>query len=331
MPTSETFNALVVAEINGIFERTIETKSFSDLPSGDVVVEVVYSSLNYKDALSASGNKGVTRHYPHTPGINAAGIVRSSTTTTFTKGDLVIVGGYGFGTAINGGFGQFVSVPTQCVIALPDGLSLLEAMTLGTGGFTAAQSLAKLIAFGLTPDQGPLLVTGATGGVGSATVSIAAHLGYHVVAATGKKTAHEFLKTLGAAEVLDRSEVDLPADRPMLKEKWAGCIDSVGGNILTTALRATKYGCSVTTCGLTQSSDITATVFPFILRGVNLLGIDSASLPLPQRKVIWDKLATEWKPPHLSLICTECDLSEINKYIDAILQGKITGRIVLKH
>jgi len=331
MPISETYNTLVVTEINGHFQRTIESKSILDLPTSDVVVEVHYSSLNYKDALSASGNKGVTKHYPHTPGINAAGIVYSSSTPTFNKGDQVIVGGYGFGTAINGGFGQYVSVPSQCVIPLPDGLSLNEAMILGTGGFTAAQSLAKLIKFGLTPEKGPLLITGATGGVGSTAVSIAAHLGYHVVAATGKKTAHDFLKKLGAAKVLDRTEVDLPTERPMLKEKWAGCIDSVGGNILTSALRATKYGCAVTTCGLTQSPDITATVFPFILRGINLLGIDSASLPLPERKAIWNKLATNWKPKNLQLICTECNLSQLNNYIDAMLQGDITGRIVLKH
>jgi len=326
---SKKFKAMIVKEKDGKFIREIGEKSIDDLPEGDVLINVKYSSLNYKDALSAIGNKGVTRHYPHTPGIDAAGIIESSSNENFKDGEEVIVTGFDLGMNTSGGFGQYIRVPSDWIVKLPEGMTLKESMIFGTAGFTAGLSLKRLEEKGLAPSEDEILVTGATGGVGSLAVAILKKAGYNVTAATGKINKHDYLKKLGAKKVLKREEVDDTSNRALLQTKWGGVIDSVGGNILNTAIKSTKYNCTVTTCGLTQSPNLNTTVYPFILRGVNLLGIDSLHCPMDLRVKIWNRLANEWKPDNLEIICNECSLTELNKKIDLIIDGKITGRVVV--
>jgi putative YhdH/YhfP family quinone oxidoreductase len=323
------FKAMVVTEDNGKFTRHITSKSTKSLGNGTTLINVKYSSLNYKDALSITGNKGVTRRYPHTPGIDAVGIVVESLDSAFKEGDQVIVSGYDFGMNTSGGFSQYIKVPSDWIIKLPENLTLKESMIYGTAGFTAAQSLYKLESAGLKSSCGKILVTGATGGVGSMAVAILAKAGYNPVASTGKLEKHDYLKQLGAVEVIGRDQVDDTTQRTLLQETWAGVIDTVGGNTLATAIKSAKYGASVTTCGMVQSPVLNTTVFPFILRGVNLLGIDSAICPKEIRTILWQKIATDWKIPTLDFICTECSLGELDEKTDLILAGKITGRVVV--
>ncbi|MGD2206156.1 MAG: YhdH/YhfP family quinone oxidoreductase [Anaerolineae bacterium] len=324
------FKVLVVFEKkDGGFVRKIEDRSLVDLPEGDVLVRVHYSSLNYKDALSASGHKGVTRSYPHTPGIDAAGLVEVSESDVFRPGDEVIVTSYDLGMNTPGGWGQYIRVPADWVVPLPNGLALRESMIFGTAGFTAALSVHKLQTHGVTPDQGEILVTGATGGVGSLAVGILARDGYQVVAATGKRDAEPFLRELGAAEVVPRDKVLDASPRPLLKGRWAGAVDTVGGEYLATALKSTRYGGAVTCCGLVASADLSTTVYPFILRGVSLLGIDSQNCPMDIRLLMWQKLAQEWKLEHLDRLASECSLDELDGEIERMLQGKQRGRVVV--
>lgn len=323
------YRSLVVREENGRFVRRIEMRSVSDLPEGDLLVKVRYAALNYKDALSATGNKSVTRHYPHTPGIEASGVVVSSEDPSFVAGDEVIVAGYDFGINTPGAFSEYVRVPVEWAIKLMDGLTLKESMVCGVAGFTAALSLFKLQNAGLLPGTGPVLVTGATGGVGSFAVAILKKAGYEVVAATGKMDKVEYLKQLGAAEVIDRKAVDDTSTRALSPQRWEGVIDTVGGNILATAIKSTKYGGSIVTCGLTQSAQLNTTVFPFILRAVNLLGIDSVHCPHDLRMLLWEKLANKWKTDLMENICTECSLEKLDEKIDMILEGRITGRTIV--
>lgn len=329
MNESKKFKALIVEEDKENFNIKIGEKLIRDLPAGDVLIRVKYSSLNYKDALSAIGNKGVTRKYPHTPGIDAAGVVDETSVNDFKVGDDVIVTGFDLGMNTSGGFGEYIRVPKEWVVKLPNGLSLRESMIYGTAGFTAALSLVKLEKNGLEKTDGEVLVTGATGGVGSLAVAILSKAGYNVAAATGKIEKENFLKSLGAKIILKREEVDNSSGKALLETKWDGVIDTVGGNILATAIKYTKYNGSVATCGLTQSPNLNSTVYPFILRGVNLLGIDSAHCDVNLRLKIWNKLTSEWKPEKLNLIYQECSLEELKNKIDLILQGKITGRIVV--
>ena len=328
----KTFRALWVTETpEHTFTRTILERSLDELPQGEVLVKVLYSSLNYKDALSATGNKGVTRTYPHTPGIDAAGIVVESQHPDFQPGEEVIVTGYDLGMNTSGAWAERIRVPASWVVKCPASLSLKESMIYGTAGFTAAQAVLHLQHAGLTPQQGEVLVTGATGGVGSFGVAFLSQLGYHVVAATGKMQAAEFLHRLGAKEVVGREAVQDSSNRPLLKGRWAGVFDTVGGALLTTALKSTQYRGRVACCGLVASSDLPLTVFPFILRGVSLLGIDSAQCPMDIRLKVWDLLAHEWKVSNLSQIGIDCNLTELNKvYIDKILCGQIQGRVVVK-
>ncbi len=322
----KTFRAMVVEETaDKNYVREIREKSLDDLPAGEVLIRVRYSSLNYKDALSATGNKGVTRNYPHTPGIDAAGEVAESTSTEFRSGDEVLVTGYDLGMNTSGGFGQYIRVPAAWIVRLPEGLSLKESMTYGTAGFTAALSVHRLQDHGVKPDQGPILVTGATGGVGSLAVAILTRAGYDVTAATGKQAEKQFLTELGAKEIVTREEVDDTSGKPLLKTKWAGVVDTVGGNILSTAIRSTSYLGCVTCCGLVASPELQTTVFPFILRGVSLLGIDSVHCPMALREEIWQRLAADWKP-NLDQIGLEISLAELDARIDDILQGKLKGR-----
>jgi alcohol dehydrogenase len=324
------FKAFEVSEIEDKkYQGKVIEKQVDQLPAGEVLIEVSYSSLNYKDALSASGNKGVTRNYPHTPGIDAAGVVRASDTDEFGMGDEVIVIGYDLGMNTAGGFGQMIRVPAQWVIPKPAALSARESMIIGTAGFTAALCVEKLLLNGLQVEQGPVLVTGATGGVGIFAVALLKQLGFHVAASTGKASAHDFLKSIGAADILERSELSEESTKPMLREQWAGAVDVVGGATLFNVVKSLRYGGSVAACGLVQSPVFQASVLPFILRGVNLLGVDSVVLPLAMKIAVWEKLATIWRLNCLDEIATEIGFDGLDAALQTVLKGGATGRFVL--
>jgi acrylyl-CoA reductase (NADPH) len=324
------FRALVVEEIGeNKFARTIKERTINDLPAGDVLIRVHYSSLNYKDALSASGNKGVTKNYPHTPGIDASGIVEESGSDDLKPGDEVLVTGYDLGANTSGGYGEYIRVPSDWVVKLPKGLSLRESMVYGTAGFTAALSVYKIAEHGVNPAMGEVLVTGATGGVGSMAAGILAKSGYHVVASTGKSDQKQYLTDLGVKEVIGREDVKDSSGRPLLKARWAGVVDTVGGEILATAIKSAKQHGVVTCCGNVASADLPINVYPFILRGVSLIGIDSAYCPMDIRKKVWDKIADEWKIENLDIVSTEVSLGGLDKHIELILQGKGKGRVVV--
>lgn len=331
MPMTETFKAIVVeksAELK--FTQSIRERSISDLDPGELLIRVHYSSLNYKDALATIGHPGVTRQFPHTPGIDAAGEVVASSNKAFTAGDEVLVTGYDLGMETDGGWGEYIRVPAAWAVRLPDGLTLRESMALGTAGLTAALSVFKLEQAGVKPGDGDILVTGATGGVGSIAVAILSQAGYRVVAATGKSANSEFLRQLGADEVISREQVTAGAERSMLKERWAGVIDVVGGETLVAAIKSTRYGGAVTCCGLVGSPDLPLNVYPFILRGVSLLGIDSVQCPSATRLEVWGRLAQRWKPKQLAEMVTEVALEGVEEKVQAILLGEIRGRIVIK-
>jgi acrylyl-CoA reductase (NADPH) len=330
MMVTESFRAMIVEETpDHHFTRRIGEKTFSDLPKGDVIIKVHYSSLNYKDALSATGNKGVTRRFPHTPGIDAAGHVAESAARDFAPGDPVLVTGYDLGMNTSGGFGQYIRVPADWVVPLPPGLSLRESMIYGTAGFTASICLHKLIHAGVTPESGDILVTGASGGVGSLAVALLAHCGFTVLAASGKTGAHGFLSELGAKRIIDRAEVHDSSTRPLLPQRWAGAVDTVGGVTLSTVLRSTNRHGVVTCCGNVASAELNLTVYPFILRGITLIGADSATTPMELRRSIWERLGSEWKVPHLDRLAKEIDLDGLDSAIERILAGKNTGRTII--
>ena len=329
MALPQTFKAMVVSETGEkSFVREIRQRALNDLPAGELIIEVKYSSLNYKDALSATGNKGVTKKYPHTPGIDAAGVVVDSTTRLFAVGDEVTVTGFDLGMNTSGGFGRYISVPALWASKLPQGLTLKDSMRYGTAGLTAALCIIRLMASGLTKDSGEVLVTGAGGGVGSVAVAILAKLGFNVVGATGKSGEHDFLRGLGAKAIISREEANDTSGRPLQKPRWAGVVDTVGGNILATALKSAKYASLVAACGNAMSPDLNINVFPFILRGVSLLGVDSVEIPMRARQMAWSKLAGEWKID-LSTIVREVSLEELNPQIDAILKGGVRGRVLV--
>ena len=324
------FRAMVVSENEDkTFSRAISERTADDLPDGDLLVSVAYSSLNYKDALSASGNKGVTRNFPHTPGIDAAGTVVESGAGDFAAGDEVVLTGFDLGANTDGGFAEYVRVPAAWAVKRPDGLSLKESMVYGTAGFTAALSVLRLQEGGVTPDSGDVLVTGATGGVGCLAVGILAHTGYRVVASTGKESEKEFLMGLGAADVISREAADDQSGRPLLKSVWAGVVDTVGGNILATAIKSAKYGGVVTCCGNVASVDLPTSVFPFILRDVRLIGVATPDCPADIRATLWQKMAGEWKLPNLDAVTVDCSLDELDPHIDSILKGGVRGRVVV--
>jgi putative YhdH/YhfP family quinone oxidoreductase len=326
------FRALEVEELpDGTFRRSLVTRSVDDLPPGDVLIRVLFSSLNYKDALSATGNKGVTRKYPHTPGIDAAGIVESSQSPDFGPGDAVVVIGYDLGMNTPGGYGEYIRVPANWVAKLPPQLNAYESMMLGTAGFTAAMAVEALQWHEVMSHHGEILVTGATGGVGSIAVALLAQLGYHVTAATGKLQETSFLQALGAKTVIHRDELVDAGGKVLLRERWAGVVDTVGGPILASALKAMRLGGCVAACGNVASPRLETTVFPFILRGVNLLGIDSANYPIERRRALWQRLAGEWRLEILENLAREVPLTQIDREIERILQGKLTGRVVVAH
>lgn len=324
-----TFNALQARETaTGEFEQVIVQREIGELPAGELLVRVKYSSLNYKDALSASGNRGVTKSFPHTPGIDAAGIVEASNVAEFAVGDEVIITGYDLGMNTAGGFGQYIRIPASWALKRPQGLSLREAMVLGTAGLTAALCVDKLEQSGLTPDAGVVLVTGATGGVGSVAVALLASLGYRVAASTGKAEQEDYLKSLGAEQVVLRFDLQAGTDKPMLKEQWAGAVDCVGGDILFNVVKSLRYGASVACCGLTAGVAFKGSVLPFILRGVNLLGVDSVELPLVVKASMWDRLSLQWKV-NLETLVSEVTLEQLPVAIAQVLAGKQVGRVLV--
>ncbi|MCG8475035.1 MAG: YhdH/YhfP family quinone oxidoreductase [Cytophagales bacterium] len=328
----KSFEAYVVRETEDRkYIGSVEKRTLEDLPEGDVLVEVKYAGLNYKDALSAHGNKGVTRKFPHTPGIDASGVIVKSSDANLPEGMEVIVTSYDLGMNTSGAFGQYISVPSSWVVPLPAGLTLKESMILGTGGLTAALCIDALLKNGQTPEDGPIVVTGSTGGVGSMAVAIASKLGFEVIASTGKTASHDFLKSIGASKVMDRAELkELPA-KPLLKPMWAGAVDTCGGQTLEALLKTAKYGGSVACCGLVDDASLNMTVFPFILRGVSLLGVDSAECPVGHRKEIWKHLATDWKPGMLEEAATIISMEQLPEYLEKILKGENVGRAVLAY
>jgi acrylyl-CoA reductase (NADPH) len=323
------FKALQTNENGGRFETCLIERDTDELPAGEVLIRVSYSSLNYKDALSASGNRGVTRNFPHTPGIDAAGTVAESSVADFSVGDEVIVTGYDLGMNTAGGFGQFIRVPAAWVIKRPVGLSLREAMALGTAGLTAALCIDKLEQAGLEPTDAPILVTGATGGVGSIAIALLSRLGYKVAAVTGKAEG-DFLRKLGATQVVERSALQAGTEKPLLKEQWAGAVDTVGGDILFNVVKSLQRGASVACCGLTAGTNFQANVLPFILRGVNLLGVDSVEIPLVVKASMWDKLSVQWKLPNLDDLVQEISLEQLPEAIERTLAGQQTGRMLVR-
>lgn len=326
-----TFSALIVSEDteHKAFSQVVGTKQIGDLPANEVLIKVRYSSLNYKDALSATGNRGVTRHYPHTPGIDAAGEVIHSDAPQWQIGAQVICTGYDLGMNTSGGFGQFIRVPGEWLVPKPAGLTLHESMQLGTAGFTAALCVLGLQDNGVTPDKGPVLITGATGGVGSIAILLLQRLGYHVVAMTGKANEHPFLFSLGAKEIISRSEFLTDQGKQLLPARWAGAVDTAGGNILATVIKGTGYDGVVTSCGNAASGDLALNVYPFILRGVHLVGIYSANCPMDRRLRVWGKLAGAWKIPELAAICRTVSLQGLKDEIAAMIAGTTKGRCVV--
>lgn len=322
------FKALLVTEEQGQYQRRVVTRHIDDLPAGEVLIRVHWSSLNYKDAMSASGNKAITRNYPHTPGIDAAGVVEASSVSELAPGDEVIVTGYDLGMDTAGGFGQYIRVPAAWVLKRPAGLNLRESMVLGTAGLTAALCIDKLERAGLSSGAGPVLVTGATGGVGSIAVAMLAHLGHEVVAVTGKANQADFLRGIGASEVMSREELQAGTNKVLLGERWAGAVDTVGGDILFNVVKSLRYDASVACCGLTAGGQFQASVFPFILRNVNLLGVDSVEQPLVAKASMWDRLSLQWKMD-LQQLAEEVTLEQLPERIDTILAGGMVGRAVV--
>jgi len=327
---ADTFRCYLVSKDgSGKAYAEVVEKRIDELPAGEVLIRVAYSSLNFKDGLSASGSPGVTRKYPHIPGIDAAGAVVKSNSADFSPGDQVIVTGYDLGQNTWGGYSQLVRVPADWVVPLPTGLTPREAMIYGTAGFTAAQCVDALQKHGVTPGSGDVVVTGASGGVGSIAVAILAKLGYHVVAVSGKPQAAEMLKLAGAADIISREEVNDASEKPLLPARWKGAVDTVGGNTLATLVRSLSHRGCATACGLVGGIGLKMTVMPFLLRGVTLCGIDSAECPMEPRLRLWKHLGSDWKPDCLSELASETDFAGLGSYVEQILAGQIAGRTLV--
>ena len=319
------YKAFFTQETESGFSNSIENLSIADLEENDLLIKVSYSSLNYKDALSASGNKGVTRNYPHTPGIDAVGEVVKSNSSDFKDGDKIIVTGYDLGMNTYGGFGQYISIPATWAISLPNELSEAEAMSIGTAGLTAGLCIRKLLQNDLKPDSGDVLVTGASGGVGSVAVMVLSKLGFNVVALTGKQDQVDYLESLGASSVIIRSQME-EQGKPLQKGIYQGGVDTVGGNILSNFISQTSQRGTITCCGNVASDKLETSIFPFILRGVTLIGIDSAESLLEVKKEIWNNFSNDWKID-LEKITKEVFLESLSDEVEKILKGNQVGRI----
>lgn len=326
----ESFRCLLVEQNGEALARRVATLPAERLPRGEVTVRVAYSSLNYKDALAWNGQRGIVRSFPHVPGIDAAGQVLASDSPLFGEGDEVLVTGYDLGQAHWGGWSELICVPADWLVRLPRGLTPRSAMILGTAGFTAAQCVHALRQNGIAPDSGQLIVTGATGGVGSLAVSLLAKLGYSVVAVSGKSEQRAALGRIGARRVMGREELLDDSGRPMLSASWAGGIDTVGGKLLTSLLRQTQYGGCVAACGLVAGAELEMTLYPFLLRGIRLCGVASADCPPARRLEIWDLLAGDWKLQVPEELVTEVGLAQLDQQVARMLQGKTVGRVLVK-
>jgi putative YhdH/YhfP family quinone oxidoreductase len=326
----ETFAALVARKNDDRIDCAVETLEESDLPPGEVTIRVAYSSVNFKDALAVTPNGGVVRDYPIVPGIDLTGEVFASESPDFVVGDAVLAHGYEIGTARNGGYAEYTRLPADWVVSLGS-LSARDGAAIGTAGFTAAMSVQALIDWGIKPDDGPIVVTGATGGVGSVSVDLLAAAGYEVVASTGKQDAADRLKALGAADVIGRLPEDPDAKpRRLGKTRWAGAVDCVGGKTLADVLSTIRYGGAVAASGLTGGPALNTTVMPFILRGVALLGMDSVLMPIGPRRELWQKLGSSLHPQHLSDITNDVDIKDVVSVIDEVRAGRYSGRAVVK-
>ena len=325
-----TFTALLATQDDGNFAASFHQLEREALPPGEVLVRVAYSSLNYKDGLAVTGRPGVIRKYPMVPGIDFAGVVEESSSPEFQRGDEVVVTGCGTSETLWGGYAQLARLDAQFIVALPPGMTLQQAMGVGTAGFTAMQSVMALEQHGLKPGGRDVLVTGASGGVGSVAVAILGHLGYRVVASTGRGAElGEYLRGLGAQEILDRAILAAPSKRPLDAERWGAAIDSVGGDSLAGLLRAMAANASVASCGLAGGAAFSTTVLPFILRGVNLLGINSVHVPVARRREIWGRIARDLPLPRLDRMIQVQPLGKVLELAPQILAGKIRGRTVI--
>ncbi len=325
------FQAFVVNKTEEDFTSGFKHITLDDLPQGEVLIKVSYSSVNYKDGLASIPDGRIVRSYPFVPGIDLAGIVVESSDSRFKAGDEVIATSYALGVSHFGGYSEYARVKADWIVPLPAGLTLKEAMALGTAGFTAALAIHQLEKNGLQPQNGPVLVTGATGGVGSIGINILNSLGYTVAASTGKSSEHDYLRELGASEILSREETAAESNRPFDKERWAGSLDSVGGSTLAYLIRTTKYGGSIAAYGNTGGVNLSITVFPFILRAINLLGIESVNCPMELRDQLWQRLASNYKPRHLlDKIGYEIPFEELPQALANIVKGGIRGRTIIK-
>ena len=321
------YKALITSEKNKSYLNTIEERDFSNLPNHDILIKVKFSSLNYKDALSASGNKGVTRNYPHTPGIDAAGIIEETTGEKFKSGDEVIVTGYDMGMNTFGGFGEYIRVPEDWVIKKPDNLTLSESMAFGTAGLTSGLCMRKLLQNGLKPEDGNVFVTGVTGGVGIISLMLFKKLGFNVTAITGKLDQEEFLLNLGANEVIDRKTLDLDLISPLQKPLYSGGIDAVGGKILSNLICSTSQRAAIACCGMVGGLSLDTSIFPFILRGLSLFGVDSAESLIDVKEEIWNNFSSNWKLEDIDENIKDISLKELPDEINKILEGNQIGRV----
>ncbi|MEW5248480.1 YhdH/YhfP family quinone oxidoreductase [Microbulbifer discodermiae] len=325
------FRAILVEEVApGKFDQRLVERQIQELPDYPLLVAVSHSSLNFKDALSAYGNRAVTRHYPHTPGIDAAGTVISDSSGVFAAGDKILVTGYDLGMNTPGGHSECICIPSDWALPLPDGLSLREAMILGTAGLTAGLCVEKLLEAGAKPGDGEVLVTGATGGVGSIAVALLAHLGFRVAAVTGKLESTQYLTALGAQKVLDRETLAPFASKAIAKPLWAWAVDTVGGETLFNVVKSLAYGGGVAACGMAAGAQFQANVFPFILRGISLLGVESVELPLAKKSAVWQRLAGDWYiGRQLDLIAEDISLEQVPEFLARLHRGHGIGRYVV--
>jgi putative YhdH/YhfP family quinone oxidoreductase len=325
------FKALVAERDGDEVNREVRSLGEDDLPDGDVLVRVGWSSVNYKDALAVSPKGQVAQTSPLVPGIDMAGEVVDGSGDGFAAGDSVLVHGYDVGVAQHGGFAEYARVSSDWVVPLPDGMDARQAMVLGTAGFTAALSVVRLEDDGVSAGSGPVLVLGATGGVGATAVAILAERGYEVVASTGKSDQEDWLRSLGAGEVISRDETSAESDRPLEKQRWAAVVDPVGGDATAYALRTTRYGGAVATSGLVGGTGLKSTILPFILRDVSLLGVDSVGTPIEERREVWSRLAGDLKPGDADrLVSRELALDDVDPYLDQVLKGESQGRVPVR-
>lgn len=323
------FKAYLINQDDGKVVSAFTTLEESQLDAGEVTIAVTHSSINYKDALAATGAGRIIRRFPCIGGIDLAGKVLSSADPRFSAGDDVIATSYDIGVAHHGGYAERARVPADWVVKRPSGLSLGESMALGTAGFTAALAVVRMEHDGLKPENGPVIVSGATGGVGSIAIEILAGLGYHVVALTGKEAETDYLKGLGAKDVMLRQSLDLAKIKPLGKETWAGAVDNLGGDVLSWMASTMQVGGTLASIGLAASMNFNTTVAPFILRGVSLLGIDSVNCPMPQRSAVWERLATDMKPRHLAAMTRHIAFADLPAAFDDYIAGRVKGRVVV--